>query len=237
MDEVKLPLVSIVLISLKLSSNKYLRKSLESCLKQDYVNKNIIVVSNDDNDSFIREQLSDYTNDRDDDTLLVTKGKINNVNVALVKFKKPTTLDEMRGFGIQCVSNIAHIYSLLESDSEFIKDSYISETVVNFIQFPSTVGIIFSNYMEYNEKYNSYTYSYGKQSQNMVISKPAVELAMNNNFSDFINVISQKFIISYLPTTSILRYTNIPVSNKNDFKKAFNDLRDKIRQKQLDDKA
>jgi cellulose synthase/poly-beta-1,6-N-acetylglucosamine synthase-like glycosyltransferase len=237
-EEVKLPLASIIITNTKLGNNKYLQQSLDSVLAQDYVNKNVVVTSNDDSDKLILDRLTETIIDRDDDNNLIVKGKIDKINVALIKFKKAITVEEMRNVGVAAISNIAHIFGLLDANSYYKETGLVSEAVVQFLQFPVTVGIVQSDYLEYDEKLKVYRHYFKQPCGSLFISKPALEFVANTKYDDIIRAVGSKFIISYLPITGIVKYTNIDIPKNTIYKKMFDEVQAKIKAKQqLNDQA
>lgn len=152
-EEIKLPAVSVIIATY--NYGHWLPAAIESAVKQDYPNKQIVVVddcSTDDtegilNKTYVQELLpSCIQSDEEKD---IFQNNIAGVPFLYIKLKKNGGPSRARNIAIKTVEEMTDLFAVLDADDMWMQGK-LSKSVKKFLEYPDKLAAVYSDYLILN---------------------------------------------------------------------------------------
>lgn len=152
----QLPVVTIIIPNY--NHKDYFVEALDSIVKQDYPNKQIVFVddaSTDDSFTKLKEMMN-VTGDlkHPEEVVDAIYGQYNSINTIAMKLRDNHGVAYARNIAIKTVWEHTHIFAFLDADDMY-EPTKISKSVTKFLEYPNEIGVVYSDYIEQNDINNT----------------------------------------------------------------------------------
>lgn len=184
-SNIKLPIVCVVIPCY--NHKDYIDEALQSIAEQDYPSKFVGIIddgSSDDSYDYIKSLFTEIDEKTPEN---IFAGRIESLNVFLIKHDKAKGPSAARNAVIKQGWNSAHFFGVLDADDRYLPGK-LSKSVAKMVLDPTRIGLVYSDVIIHNEttdtKVHEFRRPYDRMAltqENIISNAPLInKLALHN---------------------------------------------------------